>query len=115
MVYVPHGSRSRVQPVGMGIFPSFYTGCTAVTEPTNALFFDRAQSAYGFIDYPTPQAQDWTSPMYVSGATTSYSISSSYYFKQSEWPRPNPNPALTPRPRTPQTHPNRNPNATRAP
>ena len=82
MVYVPHGAQNLVRPVGMGVFPSFYTGCTAVTEPSNALYFDRAQSAYGFIDYPTPQAQDWTSPMYVSGTTGSWSISSSYYFKQ---------------------------------
>ena len=82
MVYVPHGAVNLVRPSNFGAFPGLFTGCTAVSEPSPALFFARTQSLYGFIDYPVPQTQNFTQPLVVSGLTNSFSISSSYYFKQ---------------------------------
>jgi hypothetical protein len=87
IIYVPHGGSTitRTYFNNAQFQVGKFTGCTAVTEPTNALYFARSYANYGFIDAPNPQTQLFTNASIVVSGTSAGAwspISSSYYFKQ---------------------------------
>jgi len=84
MVYVPHGQGANRVVLNNGSdFLGNYVACTAVTTPTPALYFGRAQFQYGFIDNPSPQTQSWTTPgMAVYGNSNTYFYGDPYTVKQ---------------------------------
>jgi len=88
IVYVPHGNGNIVNRTyynNAQLQVGKFTGCTAVTEPSNALYFARAHANFGFIDAPVPQTQTLTNENILVSGTSAGAwspISSSWYFKQ---------------------------------